>query len=214
MLLSKQRKSCSGRTFPVPPIILSCRQCKSNLQQAVTKMLPWTDSLTASPATGNPLLVPWLAAVLTCIRGRAWPLSPVFLPQGRIPEPEVIPEETNQVTPHSTWVNFAVQREVIDTQYSATEFSKCLLEGQGEILWPKSSRTVVFHRNCSERLKLQARVTLRKSVGRISIDFIFSFHYYRVITLYSFIILSVMTLMLAALTLTIFKMFWDRQPQV
>lgn len=78
----------------------------------------------------------------------------------------------------------------------------------------KVHASVVFHGNYSERLKLQGRVTLGKSVGRISTDFIFSCRYYCFVTLYSFIILSVMTLMLAALRLTIFKMFWDRQPQV
>lgn len=89
-----------------------------------------------------------------------------------------------------------------------------LLEGQGEILDQKVHIGVIFHGNCSKRLKLQARIALRKAVGRISIDFVFCFHYYSFITLYSFIILSVMTLMIAAHRLTIFGMFWDRQPQV
>jgi len=78
----------------------------------------------------------------------------------------------------------------------------------------KFHASVVFHGNCSERLKLQARITLRKSVGTISIDFVFCLHYYSSITIHSFIISSVMTLILPALRLTIFKMFWNRQPQV
>lgn len=86
----------------------------------------------ASPTTGNPLLLPWLAAVLTCIQGNVWLLSPVFLPQGRVLEREFIAEEAN-VTPHSTWVNFAVQRKVTDAQYAATKLSKCLFCWKGKV---------------------------------------------------------------------------------
>lgn len=157
-----QKKSCSGRTFPVAPIILSCWHCKSDLQQAVTKKLPWNDSLTALLATGNPPLVPCLAAVRTCIEGKVCPLSPVFLPKDRVPEPEFIAEESN-VTPHSTCVNFAVQRERIDAPYSATKLSKCLSEGQGEILWPRSSRQSCF----PQELLWEAETTSRSYTKKI-----------------------------------------------
>jgi len=68
-----------------------------------------------------------------CNEGQVWLLSSVLLPQGRVPDHELRAEET-KVTQHSTWVNFVVQREAIDAHYSATNLSKCLLEGQGEIL--------------------------------------------------------------------------------
>lgn len=137
--------------------------------------VPWAESLVSSPATVwlVPCL-PWLAAVLTCTQGKVCPLSLGFLLQDRAPGSEFRAEETN-TTLQSIGVNFAVQREVVDAQYSASKFLCICWKGEIRYYDQKVHISVVFHGNCWGAETTSKSITLRKSVGRISIDFVLPF---------------------------------------